>query len=113
MKKNKTTADVYPAGPPLSPKEAALRGRWYAVAGAAAKLDCSTSSIERRAVEWQDEPVPFRFRYLLLVWDAGGEPERRYLESDLEAVLHEPKRLPAASRARLRPRFLRPAFSTV
>ena len=39
--------------------------------------------------------------YLLLVWDDGGDAERRYFEGDLEAVLFEPMRLPAASKARL------------
>jgi hypothetical protein len=107
MKKNKTTAEVFPAGPPLTPKEAALKGWWYAVAGAAAKIDASTSSIERRAIQWQDEPVPFKCRYLVLVWDEGGELDRRYFEGDLEAVLYEPTCLPTASRARLRPRFVR------
>jgi hypothetical protein len=35
-----------------------------------------------------------------------GEPERRYIESDLEAVLFDPARLPTAPRSRLRPRLI-------
>ena len=106
MNKAKNYPDAYPVGAPLSPKEAALRGRWYTVRGAANKLDCSTSSIERRAISWQRDAVPYKFRYLLLVWDDGGDAERRYFEGDLEAVLFEPKRLPAASKARLHLRLL-------
>lgn len=81
--------------------------KWLSVSEAAKKLSCSAPSIERRAVEWKDQAVPFKFRYVYLVWDEGGEPERRYCEDDLNAVLFTPDRLPRASKARLRPRFLR------
>lgn len=80
---------------------------WLSVSDAAKKLSCSAPSIERRAIEWREQPVPFKFRYVYLVWDEGGEPERRYCEADLNAVLFTPDRLPRASKARLRPRYIR------
>jgi len=112
MKRKKGANDIFPAGDPLTPLEAAKRGRSYSVQAAADKLSCSTASIERRAIEWVTDPVQYKFRYFFLVWDLGGEPERRYVECDLEAVLFEPDHLPRASRARLRPRFIHTQFST-
>jgi hypothetical protein len=81
-------------GSQLSPKQTALRSRWLSAKKSAEKLDCSTSSINRRAVPWTDRPVPYRFRYLLLVWDPNGDPERRYYEEDLENVLFEEGQIP-------------------
>ena len=79
---------------------------WLSVKEAAKKLSVSTDTIERRAVEWQESPERYKVRYKYLVLDEGAEPVRRYYEPDVEAMLCEPKLLPAASRARLVPKRL-------
>ena len=45
---------------------------------AAVKLSVSTDTIDRRAVEWQAEPVKNRILYKLLKLDEGTRQERRY-----------------------------------
>jgi sulfite reductase beta subunit-like hemoprotein len=79
---------------------------WLSVKEAAKKLSVSTDTIERRAIEWQESPERYKVRYKYLVLDEGAEPVRRYYEPDVEAMLCEPKLLPAASRARLVPKRL-------
>lgn len=77
---------------------------WLSAKEAAKKLSVSTDTIERRAIPWQDTGEPHKVRYKYLVLDEGAEPVRRYYESDVEALLCEPKRLPAACRMRLAPK---------
>ena len=77
---------------------------WLSAKEAAKKLSVSTDTIERRAIPWQVAGESHKVRYKYLVLDEGAEPVRRYYESDVEALLYEPKRLPAACRMRLAPK---------
>jgi hypothetical protein len=77
---------------------------WLSAKEAAKKLSVSTDTIERRAIPWQDAGESHKVRYKYLVLDEGADPVRRYYESDVEALLYEPKRLPAACRMRLAPK---------
>ncbi len=79
---------------------------WLSAKEAAKKLSVSTDIIERRAIPWQDASEPYKVRYKYLVLGEGAEPVRRYYEPDVEALLCEPKQLPAASRARLVPKYV-------
>ena len=85
---------------------------WLSAKEAAKKLSVSTDTIERRAIPWQDAGEPYKVRYKYLVLGEGAEPVRRYYEPDVEALLCEPKRLPATSQRRLAPRRLQPASGT-
>ena len=49
----------------------------------------SRDTLERRAIPWQPQPVPYKVRYKLLVLDEGAQPVRRYYRPDLEALLRE------------------------
>ena len=60
---------------------------WLSRKGAAEKLDVSVDTIERRAIHWQDEPVPGKLRYKYLKLGEETRQERRYCEEDLEALL--------------------------
>jgi hypothetical protein len=82
---------------------------WLSAKEAACKLSCSTDTIERRAIPWQENAVRYKIRFKFLVLDEGGEPTRRYFEPDLEALLIAPSVLPMPSRKRLIPRFVRAA----
>lgn len=64
-----------------------LRADWRSRSGAADFLDVSTDTIERRAVPWQDEPVPGKIRFKLLRLGEDTRQERRYYQQDLEALL--------------------------
>ena len=77
---------------------------WLSAKEAAKKLSVSTDTIERQAIWWQDSGERYKVRYKYLVLDEGAEPVRRYYEPDVEALLCEPKRLPATSRVRLVPK---------
>jgi hypothetical protein len=44
-------------------------------------------TIERRAIPWQDDPVPGKLRYKHLKLGEETRQERRYCEEDLEALL--------------------------
>jgi hypothetical protein len=44
-------------------------------------------SIQRRAIWWQDEPVPGKLRYKLLKLGENTRRERRFFEPDVEALL--------------------------
>ena len=79
---------------------------WLSAKEAAKKLSVSTDTVERRATPWQDAGERYKVRYKYLVLDEGAEPVRRYYEPDVEALLCEPKQLPAASRARLVPKYV-------
>ncbi len=80
---------------------------WLSAKEAACKLSCSTDTIERRAIPWQENAMRYKIRFKFLVLDEGGEPTRRYFEPDLEALLVAPNVLPMPSRQRLIPRFVR------
>jgi hypothetical protein len=60
---------------------------WLSRKGAAEKLDVSVDTIERRAIPWQDVPVPGKLRYKYLKLGEETRQERRYCEEDLEALL--------------------------
>jgi hypothetical protein len=64
-----------------------LSRNWLSRKGAAEKLDVSVDTIERRAIPWQDEPVPGKLRYKHLKLGEETRQERRYCEEDLEALL--------------------------
>lgn len=66
--------------------------RWVKAKSLAALLDVSRDTIERRAVAWQETPVPHRFRYKWLQLDAATPPERRYFLRDAEQCLFDPTR---------------------
>ena len=86
---------------------------WLSAKEAASKLSCSTDTIERRAIPWQENAVQHKIRFKFLVLDEGAEPTRRYFEADVEALLFTPNVLPAASRRRLISKFVRRASSVV
>ena len=60
---------------------------WLSRREAARKISVSVDSIQRRAIRWQDEPVPGRLRYKLLKLGEDTRRERRFFESDVEALL--------------------------
>lgn len=60
---------------------------WLSRKQAAHKISVSVDTIDRRAIPWQEEPVPHRIRYKLLRLDDDTRQERRYFEPDLEALL--------------------------
>ena len=64
-----------------------LSRNWLSRKGAAEKLDVSVDTIERRAIPWQDEPVPGKLRYKCLKLGEETRQDRRYCEEDLEALL--------------------------
>jgi hypothetical protein len=65
---------------------------WMRVIDAASFLGLSCNAVEERAIPWQDEPVPHRLRYKLLVLEADAKPRRRYFRQDVEALLRNPPR---------------------
>ena len=44
---------------------------WLSLKAAAAKVSVSVDTINRRALEWQDEPVPGRIRFKRLKFGGG------------------------------------------
>jgi len=60
---------------------------WLSLKAAAAKISVSVDTINRRALEWQDEPVPGRIRFKRLKLGEDTRQERRYFEPDVEALL--------------------------
>ena len=62
-------------------------GSWLSRKSATEKLDVSVDTIERRAISWQDVPVPGKLRYKSLKLGEETRQERRYCEEDLEALL--------------------------
>ena len=60
---------------------------WLSRREAARKISVSVDSIQRRAIWWQDEPVPGKLRYKLLKLGEDTWRERRYFEPDVEALL--------------------------
>jgi hypothetical protein len=85
---------------------------WLSAREAARKLSTSHDTINRRGVPWQPFPIRYRMRFKFMVLDEGGEPEKRYYEPDVEAMLLEPDQLPKASQRRLVPRFFRKPIPT-
>lgn len=63
---------------------------WVKCKSMATFLDVSRDTIERRAIPWQEAPVPHRFRYKLLHLAEGTDPERRYYFPDAASFLHSP-----------------------
>ena len=64
-----------------------LSRNWLSRKGAAEKLNVSVDTIERRAIPWQDDPVPGKLRYKCLKLGEETRQDRRYCEEDLEALL--------------------------
>jgi hypothetical protein len=64
-----------------------LSRNWLSRKGAAEKLDVSVDTIDRRAIPWQEDPVPGKLRYKYLKLGEETRQERRYCEEDLEALL--------------------------
>ena len=62
--------------------------QWYTRKSAAAFLDVSVDTIERRAIPWSLDPVPGRLRYRLLRLGENTREGRRYYGADLEALLN-------------------------
>jgi hypothetical protein len=60
---------------------------WLSLKAAAAKISVSVDTINRRALEWQDEPVPGRIRFKRLKLGEDTRQERRYFEPGVEALL--------------------------
>lgn len=52
-------------------------------------IDVSKDTILRRSVPWRDERILHRIRYRLLVLDQGTRQERRYLASDVAALMSD------------------------
>jgi hypothetical protein len=61
--------------------------KWLALAGAAAYVDVSVDTISRRAIAWQDSPVPGKLRWGYLKLGEQTRQERRYLVDDLDALV--------------------------
>ena len=64
-----------------------LSRNWLSRKGAAEKLNVSVDTIERRAIPWQDDPVPGKLRYKCLKLGEETRQDRRYCEEDLQALL--------------------------
>jgi len=60
---------------------------WLSLGGAADYMGVSEDTIGRRAIPWQDAPVPGRVRYKLLKLGENTRMERRYYVPDLETLL--------------------------
>jgi hypothetical protein len=60
---------------------------WLSRKAKAAKISVLGDTIDRRALEWQNERVPGRIRFKRLKLDEDTRQERRYFEPDVEALL--------------------------
>jgi len=74
---------------------------WLSVDDAAKKLSVSPDSIYRRAIPWQDRPIPHRIRWKMLKLDRDSEEGRRFFEPDVEAMLFTPPQLEQPGRRKL------------
>jgi hypothetical protein len=72
---------------------------WLSAKDAGKKISRHPDTINRRGIPWPpegkyghhpDERIPYKLRFKYLVMDEGGEPEKRYFEPDLEAMLQDP-----------------------
>jgi hypothetical protein len=61
--------------------------RWLSLGAAARYLDVDESTINRRALPWQDAPVPGKLRWKLLKLGDDTRKERRYVIDDLNSLL--------------------------
>lgn len=61
--------------------------RWFALGSAAKFIDVSEDTINRRAIPWQECPVPGKLRWKPLKLGEGTRMERRYFLDDVEALL--------------------------
>ncbi len=65
---------------------------WLSKQQAAALIDVSHDTIERRAIPWTEQPVRFKVRFKYMKLDAESRPLPRYYRPDVEAFLLEPKK---------------------
>jgi len=72
---------------------------WLTRKKAAAKISVSEHTVDRRAIPWQEESVPFRLRYKILDLGSGTPEGRRYFEPDVESLLVTSGRRDRASRS--------------
>ncbi len=72
---------------------------WLSAKEAAKKISRSVDTVNRRGVAWPpegeyghnlEERIPYKLRWKGLRMDPDGEPEKRFLEDDVEALLEEP-----------------------
>jgi hypothetical protein len=61
----------------------------------------SPDTVYRRAIPWQDDPIPYKFRWNFLKLDEDTEEGRRFLEGDVEALLFDPPKMERPSRRKL------------
>src|SRR3974390_903443 len=80
--------------------EVDLNERWVRCSTLCNYLDISDDTVLRRAVPWQDDPVPHKFRFKELLLDGGGEPQKRYWFPDAVSFLRNPPPSRAAQAAR-------------
>lgn len=89
---------------PGEPSWPATQRRWLKLKSLANLLRVSSDTVERRAIPWQQTPVPHRLRYKWLRLDPTAELERRYYLPDAIRFLQEP---PSRSTPRrFSPRFV-------
>ena len=74
----------------LDKKGEVLVNVWLSMTEATRKLSVSDETINRRAIPYQSDPVPFKIRWKMLKLDEDTEEGRRFLESDAEAFLVTP-----------------------
>ena len=72
--------------------------RWIKARTASQMWDLSRSAILRKALDWQDDYVPYRIRRKYLQLDDEGELAPRYYRPDVEALRHHPPTREGASR---------------
>lgn len=66
--------------------------RWIKARTASQMWDLSRSAILRRALDWQDDYVPYHIRRKHLQLDDEGELAPRYYRPDVEALRNHPQR---------------------
>ena len=64
--------------------------RWVRCATICRYLDISDDTVSRRSHPWQDDPIPYRFRYKEMPLGADTAPEKRYWWPDVQAFLRNP-----------------------
>ena len=70
---------------------------WITKQEAALALKVSTDTIERRSIEWQEAPEPYRVRFKYLVLAPNVKPVPRYFRADVERFLVHPKKISKVS----------------
>ncbi len=66
--------------------------RWIKARTASQMWDLSRSAILQRALDWQDDYVPYHVRRKYLQLDDEGVLAPRYYRPDVEALRHHPQR---------------------